>query len=251
MKLAKVIFRFFGQINFFLPPEKREQDFIVQFHDNPTVMNLIESLSAPHTEIGRLELDGKDLPASHLVSDGEHIQVYPVNTDNHKDIIQGKSPSRFVLDVHLGRLSAYLRMLGFDTVYGKSLDDQTLAQISADEDRILLSRDRGLLMRKIVRQGSFIYSTDPFHQFHQVIHRYSLKTQAAPFTRCLKCNGLLNPVEKTEIRHLLLPLTEKHHEEFARCDTCGGIFWKGSHFERMEKIIRAAYAEDEQDKSIT
>ncbi len=153
--------------------------------------------------------------------------------------MQPEPPSepRFVLDVHLGRLAAHLRMLGLDTLYRNDYADEELAQISSAEQRIVLTRDRGVLKRSIVVYGYYVRETDPEQQLIEVIRRFNLTRFVRPFHRCLHCNGLLEPVDKEKIADRLEPRTQQYFHEFHLCTNCGKIYWKGSHYDRMQRLI--------------
>src|SRR5919202_6492437 len=94
----------------------------------------------------------------------------------------------------LGRLAGYLRMLGLDTLYERDAADDALAELSAREGRVLLTRDRGLLKRSLVVHGYYPRSDDPERQLAEVVARFDLGRAAAPFTRCMQCNGELEAV---------------------------------------------------------
>jgi uncharacterized protein with PIN domain len=138
----------------------------------------------------------------------------------------------------LGRLAAYLRLLGFDTLCDNSLDDAELALVSHEEQRILLTRDRGLLMRRLVIYGYCVRTREPRDQLRAVIERFSLAEQIHPWQRCLKCNGRLEPVTKESIQHLLQPKTNLYYDEFHQCHACKKVYWKGSHYQRMQQFLR-------------
>jgi uncharacterized protein with PIN domain len=144
---------------------------------------------------------------------------------------------RFVLDTHLGRLAAYLRLLGFDTVYRNDCADEELARLSSSEGRILLTRDRGLLKRGLVTHGYCIRDTNPRQQLIEVLRRFDLCQAVAPFRRCIRCNGSLQPVSKEAISHRLLPRTRQYYDEFHICQGCDRIYWQGSHYRRMQQFI--------------
>jgi uncharacterized protein len=144
---------------------------------------------------------------------------------------------RFVLDTHLGKLAAYLRMLGLDTAYDRDYTDENLARISLDERRILLTRDRGLLKRNMVVRGYFLRATNPREQLIEVLQRFDLFRSISPFERCMHCNALLRPIAKEMIAERLLPETRQHYEEFRACPKCDRIYWKGSHYQRMQRLI--------------
>ena len=112
-----------------------------------------------------------------------------------------------------------------------------LAQVADAEGRILLTRDRRLLMRKAVRYGCCLRSTDPREQLIEVVRRYGLADQARPFRRCLRCNQPLEAVSKDEIIDRLQPLTRLYFEEFSICPGCHQVYWKGSHYDHMRELI--------------
>jgi uncharacterized protein len=144
---------------------------------------------------------------------------------------------RFICDVHLGRLAAYLRMLGYDTLYSNDQDDALLAAIAGAEGRVLLTRDRGLLKRSAVVYGAFVRATDPEAQLREVARRFALHPAATAFQRCLRCNGLISPVAKAAILDQLPPKTQRYYDAFWRCGACGQIYWRGSHVQQMQAVI--------------
>jgi uncharacterized protein with PIN domain len=151
-------------------------------------------------------------------------------------------PARFVCDVHLGTLTRRLRLLGFDTWYQTDTDDAELSRVAAAEGRILLSRDRGLLMRASVTHGYCPRSDDPDTQALQVVSRFRLGDELEPFTRCVNCNGPLQPVAKADVEEELAPRTRVEHDRFVRCANCGQVYWPGSHVDRMTAFVNAARA---------
>ncbi|MBM3138224.1 MAG: twitching motility protein PilT, partial [Chloroflexi bacterium] len=174
--------------------------------------------------------------------EGELISVYPVFESFDISLVNLLRPTplrepKFVLDGHLGRLASYLRMLGFDSSYRNDFNDEELAEISVNEKRILLTRDRGLLKRDKVTHGFLIKTRDPRQQLLSVVRRFDLAKLIHPFTRCIACNGILEPVEKEEVIDLLEPKTRKYFDIFKRCTSCGKVFWAGSHHERMSRLI--------------
>jgi uncharacterized protein with PIN domain len=147
-------------------------------------------------------------------------------------------PPRFLLDNHLGRLASHLRMLGFDCLYRNDFEDLEMSQIVQREERILLTRDRRLLMRKAVAYGYCLRSLDPQEQTIEVLRRFDLASEIIPFSRCLRCNHPLEPVGKEAVLERLEPLTRKYFDEFQICPACRQIYWKGSHYEHMLELIR-------------
>jgi uncharacterized protein with PIN domain len=145
-----------------------------------------------------------------------------------------------VLDVHLGRLAAYLRMMGFDTLYQNRCTDECLAEVSHEERRILLTRDVGLLKRGSVTHGYYLRETQPRQQLAEVVRRFDLGRLAKPFSRCLRCNTLLEQAGKDQVHHQLPAQVALLHDEFLRCPDCGRAYWKGGHFRRMRQWIDAS-----------
>jgi uncharacterized protein with PIN domain len=243
-------FRFYAELNDFLPAEKRQRDFLHRFGLSPSIKDMIEALGVPHTEVDLILVNGRSVDFSYLVRDGDQISVYPVfeSIDISPLVRVRPQPlreSRFVLDVHLGRLATYLRLLGFNTLYRNDYADADLARISSNEGRILLSRDRGLFKRSVVTHGYCLRATNPRQQLVEVLRRFDLVDSIEPFRRCLRCNGLLQPVAKAAIIDRLQPKTRQHYHEFCRCQDCDHIYWKGSHYERMQRFIARVLQEED------
>jgi hypothetical protein len=230
MKVAQ--FKIEDKLCWLLPHDKRGDNFNYAFNGPQSIKHLIESVGIPHTEIGEIKANGEAIGLEYLVQDGEAIEVRAVNPAGE----QSTEP-RFVLDGHLGRLAAHLRMLGLDSLYRNNYEDKELVQIGMDENRILLTRDRRLLMYKNIKSGQLLWSLEPEEQLQEVIQRQGLKEWIKPFQRCIRCNYLLEPVRKEDVLERLEPLTRLYYEEFHICPACKQIYWKGSHYERMQKII--------------
>jgi uncharacterized protein with PIN domain len=228
--MSTAFFRFFGRLNDFLPRDQREQAIPVDFLGRQSIKHLAESLGVPHPEIGRVQVNGQEGALKAITQDGDQVEIQPV-----PDGYPGEP--RFILDNHLGRLAAYLRMLGFDCLYRNDYQDEELAATAQQEDRILLSRDRRLLMRKAVTHGYCLRSLDPLEQLVEVVRRFDLASRVAPFHRCLRCNHPLERVSKEEVLDRLEPLTRLYFEEFQICPACRQIYWKGSHYEKMQKLV--------------
>ena len=230
------------QLNDFLPPSRRDIVIILKINGSPSVKNLIESRGIPHPEIGQILVNNRPVEFSYKVNPGDSIEVFPASPQ--LDLLSGLFTKgkftfqpRFVLDNHLGKLTTYLRMLGFDALYRNDIQDNELANIASNSKRILLTRDRQLLMRKTINYGYWLRSLDPEIQVREVIQRFGLKEYITPFRRCLQCNASLMPVSKEAIINRLEPLTKKYFDEFQICPECNQIYWKGSHYERMLRLI--------------
>ena len=238
----KAYFRFYAELNEFLPNDQKYQLVPVNFKGRQSVKHLIESSGIPHTEVDLVLVNGRSVDFCYLVQQDDRITVYPVFESLDISPLLRLRPkplrvARFVLDGHLGRLAAYLRMLGFDALYRNDFDDEELAEISASQRRILLTRDRVLLKRSKVTHGFCLRTKDSRQQLLDVIQRFDLLSQLSPYTRCISCNGMLEKVEKSEIVDQLQPKTRKYFNEFSHCVGCGKIYWKGSHHERMESLV--------------
>ena len=223
-------FLFFGRLNDFLAHDQRDQIIPVGFRERQSIKHLAESLGVPHPEIGQVLVNDREGTLNTITQDGDRVEVHPVPNGFAGEL-------RFVLDNHLGRLAAYLRMLGFDCLYENDYDDEELAEIVQNEGRILLSRDRRLLMRKIVSHGYCLRSLDSVEQLREVVERFDLAKRISPFHRCLRCNHLLEPVSKEVVLDRLEPLTKFYFNEFKICPACKQVYWKGSHYEKMQKLI--------------
>ena len=236
-----VTIRCHGSLNDFLPRRQRGRPFTLPWAAHETVKHLIEAAGVPHPEVAALLANGAPVAFAYHVAPGDLIDVYP--PEGAPPAIALRPPlaaRRFVCDVHLGRLAAYLRMLGFDTRYSNDQDDARLAEIAAAEGRVLLTRDRGLLMRRAVVYGAYVRATDPEAQLGEVARRFDLRQSAATFQRCLRCNGAMAPVAKAAILEQLQPKTRRYYDSFWRCEACGQLYWRGSHVSRMQAVIDRA-----------
>ncbi|HZG66399.1 MAG TPA: Mut7-C RNAse domain-containing protein [Herpetosiphonaceae bacterium] len=234
--------RFHGDLNDFLGRRDRQRPITVTIEHTPSVKDLIESLGVPHPEVDIIIANGRSIDWAYLVQDSDMIEVFPPGGTSPPGALIHLWPelqpkARFILDTHLGRLAGYLRMLGFDTLYRNDYHDQELALISTTEDRILLTRDRGLLKRGIVVRGYYVRETTPRRQVLEILGRYKATEQIVPFRRCIRCNGLLRLAPKEEVYERLPPKTRHEFDEFRVCDTCGSIFWKGSHYAPMQEFV--------------
>jgi uncharacterized protein len=250
--MGEVTFRFYAELNDFLPTERRFVAFPHVVPRTDTVKHVIESLGVPHTEVDLIVINGRTAGFGEPLNDGDYVSVYPVWESIDIRELERLRPEplrdlRFVLDMHLGRLAAYLRMLGFDTWYATHADDDALARISHEEVRVLLTRDVGLLKRSRVTRGYFVRNTTPLLQLREVAERFDLTDSTHPFTRCLRCNRPLTNVNKADIEDRLPPRTRQLHTEFKICTKCNKIFWKGSHHQRMLAWIRALHVHGDFD----
>jgi uncharacterized protein len=236
--MPRARFRFVGELNDHLARERRDRWFDHDFSGAPSLKDTIEALGVPHPEVDVILVGGRPASFEAALVDGNEVEVIPSGIRPDVDPAFRLSPepqvvARFVLDGHLGGLAAILRMLGFDTWWDKEADDENLATRSAAEDRTLLTRDRGLLKRGIVRRGRFVRALHPMEQGREIVERFDLREQARPFTRCLRCNALLEPAHKAQIAHAVPRGVHERHAEFSACPGCGRVYWAGTHHTRM------------------
>ncbi|OGV65916.1 MAG: hypothetical protein A3K19_07905 [Lentisphaerae bacterium RIFOXYB12_FULL_65_16] len=244
--------RFYEELNEFLSRDHEKRAFEVEIFEPRSVKDIIESQGVPHTEIDLILVDGESVGFEYLVDRPARITVYPAfqSMDVAAASRLGRPPLRqvrFVADVHLGRLARLLRLLGFDCVYSAPWDDAILATRSAAEHRILLTRDCGLLKRSVVTHGMFIHSDDPSEQVRDVVRKLDLYQSARPFSRCAACNGLLQPISRESARSKVPPRTYGYAEQFLQCDSCGKVFWKGTHWQRLNQLVERALERDPKD----
>jgi uncharacterized protein with PIN domain len=239
---ARAWFRFYAELNDHLPPDQRFQTIEKQFFVPGSVKDRIESFGVPHTEVELILINGQTVDFAALVHDGDRVSVYPVfeSFDVQSEIRVRPRPLRdlgFLLDVHLGKLAAYLRMLGFDAEYRNSAGDPELVRSAAARERILLTRDRGLLKHSAVTRGYWVRQTESRRQVAEIIERFDLAGSMRPFTRCMACNAVLQPVDRSEVLHRVPPRTAERHQRFLQCPGCGRVYWPGSHYRRMQQWI--------------
>lgn len=240
--MPRAIFRFYQELNDFLPPAQRQASFEHAWRGTPSIKHLIEALGVPHTEVDLILVNDRSVEWAYQLQEGDRVAVYPVFESFVITPLIRLRPQplrevRFVLDGHLGRLAAYLRMLGFDTWYQNHIDDAVLAEISKEQQRILLTRDQGLLKRSAVTHGYWVRAIAPREQLHEVVQRFDLQRLARPFTRCLTCNGLLQAAALSEVKSEVPETTARFYHEFWRCASCGRVYWPGPHYQRMTQLM--------------
>ena len=243
VQVNQISLRFYEELNDFLPPDLRKQTIQHRLERRASVKDVIESFHVPHPEIEIILVNGQSVDFSYLVKPGDRISVYPVFESLDVYPLLKLRPDtlrtpRFVIDSNLGRLARYLRLLGFDALYSNSYDDARVAAIADQQQRIVLTRDRFLLHRKIITHGYFVREVHPVQQAAEVIRRFDLKRLITPFSRCIGCNGQLHDVEKGKILDRLEPNTLRFYDHFRRCESCRQIYWAGGHHERALGLIR-------------
>ncbi len=227
-------------------------EFPYSFRGRQNVKHLIEAVGVPHTEVDLVLVNQVSVDFSYLPTDGDRVSVYPVFEAIDIAPVSHVRPkplrqTRFVLDSHLGRLAVYLRMLGFDTLYRNDYRDDELVRISLAEGRILLTRDRGLLMRGAVTHGCYVRQKSRRDQLIGVIRRFDLAGCVSPLTRCLVCNERLEATTREAAAGRIPPRSRRACNEFWNCPKCSRLYWNGSHHRRMlqflDQVISSAAAE--------
>lgn len=237
-----VTFRFYAELNDFLPEERRQRSFPLALKTPVTVEEALISLGIPLAEVDLVLVNSQPAALRQRLQEADEVSVYPVfeSLDISSLTTSQKAPlrqTRFILDAHLGKLAKYLRMLGFDTLYRNDFGDEEIIDIAAAESRIILTRDKLLLTSPRVSHGYYVRATEKHEQLIEVVKKFDLYSQFRSFTRCMTCNADLEPKTKEEIESKINPETARVFHEFYYCPTCDKVFWKGSHFERMERLI--------------
>ena len=231
-----VQFDFSVELLFFLRKADCTQPLTRVLREKTSIKDAVEACGVPHPEVNRIRCDGISVSFEHQLTRPASVLVSGWEGAPEPEL-QQRRIARFVADGHLGKLARDLRLLGFDLVYSPNAADDFLVRVAATEDRALLTRDRRLLMHKIVRHGYCPRSVDPEEQILEVLRRFDLRDLIAPYTRCMHCNGLLERAEKADVLAQLEPLTRLYYEDFCRCSDCGRIYWSGSHFGKLEARI--------------
>ena len=241
--VASVTLRVYGDLRIFVDSDS-DGHVEVPIGAARSVKDVVESAGVPHPEIDLLLVDGASVGFDHLIRGGERVTVYPAFHAIDIGVTSRVRPPapapRFVCDVHLGTLTRRLRLLGFDTWYRSDTDDDELAEVAVTEARILLTRDRGLLMRRVIMHGYCPRSADADEQTAEVLRRFDLADRVAPLSRCARCNGLLAQVAKAAVLDRLPPRTRVEHDQFAQCWHCDQVYWPGSHPTRIGQFVDAA-----------
>ena len=247
--MTEITLRVYGPLNDFLPAGRRHVTSLFVVDGHPSVKDVIERAGVPHPEIDLILANGSSIDFDYLVQNGDRIAVYPRFVILDVSSLTRVRPQpldtiRFAADVHLGKLARHLRLAGLDTAYRNDADDASLADLSDREGRILLTRDQGLLKRRAIAHGYFIRETSAYRQLVEVLRRFG-PLDLHPFSRCLRCNGVLEDVPRETIDAMLMPRTRAHYDRFHRCTGCGRVYWRGSHWRRLAHVLETARAEAE------
>jgi len=237
-------FRFYEELNDFLPASWRKVAFEYPFMGTPAVRDLIQAIGVPHSAVDLVLVDGRSVDFSERLHGGERVAVYPVFERLDISPLLRLRPrplreTRFIVDAHLGKLARGLRLLGFDTIYHREGDDSALIDRAFSERRIILTRDVGLLKHARVTHGHWVRSTESETQLEEIVATFDLGHQAQPFSRCLECNGLISAVPKEAVRDRLNPAILERFPRFWQCADCDRVYWQGSHYQCLLQRLHA------------
>ncbi|MFJ5381433.1 Mut7-C RNAse domain-containing protein [Cupriavidus sp. CER94] len=240
--MVTATFRFYEELNDFLAPSQRRRDLSCPCARAATVKHMIEALGVPHTEVELILVNGESVPFERLVEDGDRVAVYPKfeSLDVTPLLRVREHPLRnlrFVADAHLGGLAHLLRMTGFDTLYDNHFEDSEIARIAADEQRIVLTRDRELLKRREITHGCYVRAIKSTPQAQEIFARLDLARSARPFSLCLTCNVPLQRIDKADAQGRVPDGVFARHDRFVTCPHCRRVFWEGSHWRRMRELV--------------
>ncbi|MEH6389125.1 MAG: Mut7-C RNAse domain-containing protein [Pseudomonas profundi] len=245
--MTRATFRFYAQLDRFLPRDRRGRAFNITCAERSTIKHMIEALGVPHTEVALVIANHEPAALERMVVEGDRIALYPKFesldiTDISVSAPRPPGAPRFVADSHLGGLARMLRMAGFDTLYDNQYADAAIAELANAEQRILLTRDRELLKRRAVAHGCFVHALKPAVQLQELYERLDLASAARPFTLCMDCNRPLRSIPKQEVLDQLPQRVRERHEHFLTCDQCRRVFWEGSHWRAMRQVLEGLSA---------
>ena len=243
--MVTATFRFYEELNDFLPAARRRREFAAPCAENATAKHMIEALGVPHTEVELILVNGESVGFDHRLRDGDRVAVYPkFETLDVTPLLRVREQPlrtpRFIADAHLGALARLLRMAGFDTLYDNRYQDQQIADIAAHDGRIVLTRDRELLKLRSITHGCYVRAIKPVQQLREIMDRLDLARSARPFSLCLVCNAPLRAVDKAAVLERLPPSVRDSHDRFTTCDVCHRVFWEGSHWRRMQAVLNGS-----------
>lgn len=140
----------------------------------------------------------------------------------------------FVVDCMLGKLAKWLKILGFDAAFFSKIEDDALLEIATKENRILLTRDAGLIDKSKENKSLFIESENWRTQVEQVLDEFDLWKDVKPNSRCIECNVRIKDLPREKAKNLVTPFVFENADTFALCPDCGRVFWRGTHLKDME-----------------
>jgi len=207
-----------------------------------SIKDIIEALGVPHTEVGKIVSAREEFDFHLIPETGDIVDIYPFIRDiavTAPTVLRPipLSGHHFLADRTVLKLARNLRMVGLDTEASRALSLREIAADACRTERIVLTRNRDLLKIGCIVFGQLLRSTDHRRQLSEVIERFALESALKPFSRCLRCNEILQEIEKEQIIDQLEPLTQKYYHAFKRCPSCSQIYWRGTHHERMQSFV--------------
>ncbi|MCG6908530.1 MAG: Mut7-C ubiquitin/RNAse domain-containing protein [Deltaproteobacteria bacterium] len=241
--MLKATFRFYEELNEFLPTHRKKTDFEAAFKEKRSIKDMLESMGVPHTEIDLILVNGISVDFAYTLQNNDRVSVYPtfeaLNIENLTRL--RKIPlrrNRFIADINLGDIVKYMRALGFDIFYDTAFTNRDIIALSNKENRIILSKNKKLLKFKDVSHGIYLYPGTTAEQIRRVIDRLDIKNEIKLFSRCLRCNALLVPVAKEAVLDRIPPKTRQFCHAYTRCLACDKLYWRGTHLIHMEKVLK-------------
>ena len=145
---------------------------------------------------------------------------------------------QFFCDVMLGRLAKYLRMLGIDTLYSRSISEASLIKTAANQNRTILTRRTKFLRIKNPPPFFFIKNNNPEIQLKEVINHFNINVdRLKPFRLCLLCNRALKDVDRNLVEGKVPEYIFNQKNRFSQCPNCHRIYWQGTHYKNMSEGI--------------
>ena len=249
--MSSILLQFHGDLKGFLGRRHVSGRIEYVLNRRASIKDIIESFKVPHTEVGAIRSRGRERDFQWIPNPDRAVEIFPVipPLDVTKPSFLQPEPHaavRFLVDVNVARLAMLLRTLGFDTAFDPLAGDAEMAGQAEREERIMLTRDTGLLRRRAVRFGRCIRAHDPDEQLAEVVRFFGLRPPFVLFSRCLRCNVPLVPVTKEEVWGRLEPKTKKYFNRFKICPQCDRVYWQGSHHEKLlERVERIVSMEQE------
>ena len=230
-------FHFFHSLNDFFSKSQKNTVVVYRFNPGTSVKDAIEAIGIPHVEVDSILVNNLPENFNYILTDSDNVEVFPYSANASIK----PHPTKFIVDVHLGKLARLLRLTGFNTLYANNYTDKEIVTKAVDDNRIALTRDVGLLKHKAITYGYWLRSQIAEEQLAEIISRFNLLAEIKTFTRCLVCNGEIVPVSKESIIEKLPANTKEQFNEFYQCEQCKRVYWKGSHYEKMEKFIEQIF----------
>lgn len=153
---------------------------------------------------------------------------------------------KFIIDGMLGKVTRWLRILGYDVEYSNNLDDAKLIEIAKKEKRILLTRDLELYQQATAKGIDALYLEETFgsEKLARLAQRFKIRLEIdMEKSRCPKCNTPVKPVPKTNVAEKVEKSTYNYYDEFWECPECKQIYWQGAHWKRIRETLANAKKE--------